>query len=317
MIRALLRGLLAALGPWVLAGCATKPAEPPVVVGSVWEVRRGESVGHLVASMHSGVGRELVLSDRLKGVIAGAGVVAFESLPAAGRDPRERPRVIAIHLRGTSESLESELGPELTVRVRRVLDDYLAPAGAWESLSKLRLPFVTIGIAVAAGMGLDAQWGVFAAEPTTGLDELILQEAKRAGRALGELEHDAAINRSRIRLTREEAVAEIGALVRRLESMPRGETPRADGAIVAPILAGDVEGSYAEHRRRYCSPPPLDRVCDKTGDDRNDDMATRFEALLAEGNRPLGVTGAHHLAGPSSILVHLARRGYGVKRLDP
>lgn len=307
----------AMLVPLTLAACATKPAAPPLAVGAVWEVRKGDAVGHLVASFHSGVGRVLVLSDRLAAVIAGAGVVAFESVPQAGRDPRERPPVIAIHLRGTSETLESELGPVLAARVRGVLADYGAPVGAWESLGKLRLPFVKIGLAVATGMGLDSQWGLVAPDPTAGLDELILREAQRNARPLAELESATAVNRARVRLTREEALAEIEALVRRLETLPRGTLPEADAAVIGPMLAGDVEASYAAYRSRYCAPPPLDRACDKTADDRNEDMASRFEALLAEGRRPLGVAGAYHLAGPASLPALLEKRGYAVKRLEP
>lgn len=310
------RGACTAFAAIAMVSCATPPVEPPAVVGAVFEVRRADAVGYLVASAHSGFRQKIAVSDRVRSLVEGAGVVAFEALPDEARPPSARRRPVAAYGRATSETLESELGPELTVRIRQLFAERNAPNGAWEALGKMRLPFVGTGIVVAVGIGQVSAWQPLLPEANPGMDALIFAEAVRAGRALGELETEAEVVRSRLRLTREEAVAEIEQLVRRMESLPAGQFALAD-TLVARFLVGDLEKAYADYREQFCPPPVLARVCDKTVDDRNEDMATKFAALVVAGLRPVGVTGAMHLAGPAGIPAQLRQRGFAVRRLEP
>lgn len=290
---------LAALATLLLAPPGAAAAERPFGTGLLWRVERsGAPPSHVFGTMHTADRQVVDLPQPVRGAFAAAGSLVLEVVMSN----QVRADLAQAMLLPDGRSLEVIAGPR---RFARVVDagarygmprDRLARFKPWALTMVFSLPPSELERQAAGAIALDQLLQSRARErgiPMHGLEAIAEQIA-----VLGDLPEpdqlallDAAL----------EANPRIESL---FETMKQVYLERDLAALhrLADELAGD--GDRAVQQLYY----------QRLIDDRNERMAARLAARLAEG-RVFVALGALHLSGPHGVLKLLEDEGYTVTRV--
>lgn len=272
-------------------------AAPPKPL--LWKVSDADNAVYLLGSFHMLRPGDYPVAREVQEALAGAGSVVFELSPDEANSPRLAATMVQAAQRKRPGTLEGDLGPRLSARLRAYADARGLPL---ERLSGFDPWFVglTLSLLQLQQQGLD---------PALGLDRHLMDAAAAAGKPTAGLETGAAQIAAlsgmpvdaQLQML-EQALDQAEAGPGSIESMHRAWRS-GDGDALWRQMGADLEREHPALYRRI-------------NVDRNEAWLPQLEARLArpEGDT-LVVVGALHLLGPDGLVERLRAKGYKVERV--
>ncbi|MBS0463239.1 MAG: TraB/GumN family protein [Proteobacteria bacterium] len=282
------------LGLLLAAGALAKPPTP-----LLWKASKGDTTIYLLGSLHILLASDYPLSDDVQGAYRGAAQVVFE-VPPAEMSPLALlgPTATLGMYQDPSESLESDLGPELWQR--------LSAYGQKNGLSAFMLKRMRPWLASMTILALETK--KLSYDPNLGLDKHFMDRSAADRKATGGFE--TAQQQLRI-IAGTPKAEQIRDLREMLDDLPKFSQKMAQ--MHGMWREGNAGALYAEELKEFKDQPDMQR---RMLDDRNRDWVPKLDKIAASTKGPvLVIVGAMHLLGPDGLVQLLGKDGYRVERV--
>jgi len=276
--------------------CAAQGSTP-----LLFEVKSATTTLYLFGTIHVGTRGMYPLSPQVEQAFADSASVALEADPT---DQTASALAITLSVYRPPDNLERHIDPELFQALAAKLPQIGLPI-EYARMLKPHLLAMTITMMQVQALGY---------EPALGLDQHFAQRAKRDNKPIVELESMAQQMDMFEDLPDEVQQEMLRAAVEALE----GDTLREDlEALVSAWKSGDAEGIERAVTREL---EGMDDASARTLQERvyvarNEAMAEKLRAMLAERTVQFVAVGAGHLTGASSLPALLQGMGFRVRRL--
>ncbi|QSQ21203.1 TraB/GumN family protein [Pyxidicoccus parkwayensis] len=289
-------------------GCASTPAPRPYVPvdtghAFLWEVKDGHGRGgtaYLVGSIHMGKTGELALPPSMEAAFAKSDALVVE-VDVDKVDPTAMQK-LALELGRLPDG--QRLSQRLDPVTMRLLGNAAQRMGLpLSNLEPLRPWLVGMVLSVTELQQAGYQQG-------EGIDRAFLARAHDAGKSIVELE------------TAEGQLRMLAGTPDSLQDLMLRDQLRRDtnaGAALDQVIsawkAGDADG-LASLVLEGADDATYRPVYERIYFERNTQMATRVDALLAEPRTHFIVVGAGHVVGPKGLVALLQQQGHTVRQLS-
>ena len=290
------------------AGCASTPAPAkpytPVDTGQafLWEVKDGRGRGgtaYLVGSIHMGREGELTLPPAMEAAFAKSDALVVE-VDVGKVDPAAMQKlVMELGRLPEGQRLTQRLDPVTVTLLDRAALRMGVPLA---NLEPLRPWLVGMVLSITELQRAGYQQG-------HGVDRAFLTRARDAGKAILELE--TAEGQLRMLAGTPDPLQD---LMLRDQLRRTQEAGAVLDQLVAAWKAGDSEG-MASLLLEGAQDPTYRPVYERIFFERNVQMASGVDALLAQPRTHFVVVGAGHVVGPEGLVALLQKQGHTVRQL--
>lgn len=290
-------GSLVPKGGWASAPPQTKDH------GFLWRVERDGRTSWLYGTMHIGKAEWMPPGPRVQEALLHSDVIALETdaqeVAAAAKNRTNAPAK-----NGTADFPADEIQRE---RLARLLKSTCISDELFREISKMR---ATRQIALLGLLALQAE-GLY---PEFGSEQYLIGYARDSKKPLTGLETFAEQTTLIMETGGEGSLsARIDAALSRLES---GKNRKVTAVIADTWARGDLK--KLEHHEDWCdclNTPEEKTAQERLTSGRQPLMATRIEALHAQGKRVFVAVGAMHMVGPKGLPGLLQAQGFQVTRV--
>ena len=289
-------------------GCASTPAPKPYVPvdtghAFLWEVKDGQGRGgtaYLVGSIHMGKTGDLALPPSMEAAFAKSDALVVEV--DVNKVDATAMQKLALELGRLPDG--QRLSQRLDPVTMRLLGNAAQRMGlALSNLEPLRPWLVGMVLSVTELQQAGYQQG-------EGVDRAFLARAHDAGKSIVELE--TAEGQLRMLAGTPDTLQD---LMLRDQLRRSTDAGAALDQLVAAWKAGDADG-MAALVLEGSEDPTYRPVYERIYFERNAQMATRVDALLAEPRTHFIVVGAGHVVGPKGLVALLQQQGHTVRQLN-
>jgi uncharacterized protein YbaP (TraB family) len=289
-------------------GCASTPAPAkpytPTDTGNafLWEVKDGRGRGgtaYLVGSIHMGREGELALPPSMEAAFAKSDALVVEVDTGKVDTAAMQQLVMELGRFPQGQGLSQRLDPATLTLLGRATERLGVPASAFEPL---RPWLVSMVLSVTELQKAGYQQG-------HGVDRAFLDRARAASKAILELE--TAEGQVRLLAGTPEPLQD---LMLRDQLRRTREASEVLEQLVSAWKAGDADG-MASLLLEGAADPTYRPVYERIFFERNVQMASRVDALLAQPRTHFVVVGAGHVVGPQGLVALLQKQGHTVRQL--
>jgi len=276
--------LLAATGAWAQS--------------SVWTVKSGKSVLYLAGSCHVLRASDYPLPAEFELAYSRAGLVIFEAPPGDLEGPEYLAKLMAVAMYKDGTTLKQHLTPAVYAKAEKFCRERDYPFEQYQTFRPWMFSMM-LAMQELARIGVAADYGV---------DRFFYQKALQDGKRIGGLE------------TADEQLGFLSSMDTMMGNEQVSETIDDLGQLegkVADILdawrKGDEAGIEAFNLSELKNYPQLYSTLIV---DRNRKWVKKIEGLINGGPNTMVIVGVGHLAGKSSVVDLLRKRGYQVVKLQ-
>ncbi len=291
------------LTPLILAAIATlaaasAPVNAQLTKPFLWELSKGEKTITLFGSLHVGKPDFYPVPEVVQKRFDDAKVLAVEvdvTLPETQQ--------ACTRLAATTEKLETILPPDDYAALLGYVRAAGVPDTAIEGRKLWLVNLVLVGIELGQ-LGVDF---------SSGLDVAFLRDAKRAKKAVAEVEGGQKQCAALAGAGNAETAA---AMTRFLASVRQNRMERRLAEMVDAYRSGNGEALLRVISEEFGDSAEGISARRRVFDDRHPAMAEVIDGYFKQSDRHFVVIGVGHMFGPNNLLEALAKRGVRAKRIE-
>ena len=279
-------------------GCASAAPMPPTPL--LWKVSDADNSVYLLGSFHALKAEDYPVSAPVSEALADAELVAFEVSPAE----MASPELAAKLLRAGSLAHGKTLQQSVSATTWKRLAEYAARRGVvLDNLQPLEPWFVSMVITLG-------EMGSIGYDPKQGLDQHLIRESEKAGKAVSGLEtadeQIAALDSMTLaeqQQSLDESLDEAANFKQRIDTL-HGHWRAGDAVALDKLLNTEFKRDYAQ-------------LYERINVARNRAWMPKIRTMLdtQASDDALVVVGALHLLGSDGLVAQLKAKGYRVERL--
>ena len=294
--------------------CPPQPATDPAVYraeaqkphpdqGVLWQLRKGEQTGYLLGSIHVGKLPWILPGPRTAQALRDAPAIALELDPTDPATLQALARAMGDD--SNAQKAIMQANPALQTRMAAQAQALCIDDKSWQVMG-------TVAKIVALSMSDMANSGYHMAY---GIDIHLASIARAMGKPVKALETaDEQITAMGMGANASATMAATAPQITKiLDDIASGKSRKTTQALTSYWQAGDIAGINKLMRECDC----MDDLGSKTAllDDRNQRMAERIPALLAQHPKLFITVGMLHMVGDNNLLQLLEKQGFEIRQL--